>query len=93
MVAGADAAEEGVEEPNRGVLLVLAGAAETPAEALLPKLNPPEAPAAGALPAAAGVLAAAGAAAGPNENPDGAEDAGAAASKTSPQATTWTCQA
>ena len=61
MVAGADAAEEGVEEPNRSVLLVLAGAVETPAEALPPKLNPPEAPAAGALAAAAGVLAAAGA--------------------------------
>ena len=82
MIAGADAAEDGVGEPNRGVLLVLAGAAVTLAEALLPKLNPPKAPAAGTLAAADGVLAAAGAAAEPNENPDGAEDAGAAASKT-----------
>ncbi len=82
MIGGVGEAEEGKGEPKSGALLI-SGTAETPAEALFPKLNPPEVPVAGALAAAAVVLAAAEAAAEPNESSDRADDAGAAASRVS----------
>ena len=81
---GADEAGAEVPElrPKGGVLLALADAAEKPAEAVLAKLKPVKAPAAGVLTADAGAGAAALAAPEPKLNPDGAAEAGAPASST-----------